>query len=65
MELFVDEKFRRKSVGIMLMAEIEDNFRQKGCTVSRVEVFETNIKGHNLYTKLGYAGRIIDMIKNI
>ena len=63
LELFVDGKFRRKNVGTMLMAKIEDYFKQKGRTVSRVEFFEPSIKAHNLYFKLGYADRIVDMQK--
>jgi len=65
LELFVKKKFRRRNVGTMPMAKIEDCFKEEGCTISRVEAFEPNIKAHNLYSKLGYADRIVDMIKKL
>jgi len=62
-ELFVDEQFRREGIGTMLMEKVEEHFRQNGCDVSRVEVFEPNVKAHNFYRKLGYRDRSIDMVK--
>jgi len=62
-ELFVDEKLRGQGIGTRLMGMMEEYFREKGCDVSRVEVFEPNVKAHNFYRKLGYRDRMIDMIK--
>jgi len=62
-ELFVDEEFRGKNIGTRLMDEMEEHFRQNGCDLSRVEVFEPNIRAHDFYRKLGYRDRSIDMVK--
>lgn len=64
-ELFLDERFRGQGIGTRLIEKMEEYFRQNGCDVSRVEVFEPNIKAHNFYRKLGYQDRNIDMIKII
>jgi ribosomal protein S18 acetylase RimI-like enzyme len=44
---------------------MERYFRQNGCDVSRVEVFEPNVKAHAFYQKLGYHDRMFDMIKKM
>ncbi len=62
-ELFLDEEFRGQGIGTRLMEMVEEYFRQNGCDVSRVEVFEPNVKAHHFYRKLGYGDRMIDMIK--
>jgi len=62
-ELFVNEELRGQGIGTRLMEMMEEYFRENGCDVSRVEVFEPNVKAHNFYRKLGYRDRIIDMIK--
>jgi ribosomal protein S18 acetylase RimI-like enzyme len=47
------------------MEKMEEYFRKKGCTASRVEVFEPNMRAHNLYRKLGHLDRVIFMIKTL
>jgi len=64
-ELFIDEQFRGQGIGKRLIEKMEEYFRQNGCDVSRVEVFEPNVKAHNFYQKLGYQDRSIDMLKNL
>lgn len=65
LELFIDSDYRGQGVGSMLTEKMERSFRQSGCGVSRVEVFEPNVKAHHFYEKLGYGDRIIDMIKKL
>jgi ribosomal protein S18 acetylase RimI-like enzyme len=37
----------------MLAEKMEKHFRENRCDVSRVEVFEPNVKAHRFYRKLG------------
>lgn len=53
LELFVDAQFKRRRVGSLLTAKMEEYFRKRGCSLARVEVFEPNVNAHNLYLKLG------------
>lgn len=65
LELLVDAAHRTQGIGTMLMQKIEEYFRQKGCDVAGVEVFEPNVNAHQLYMKLGYRDRTVDMIKQL
>jgi len=65
LELFVESKHRRQNIGTVLMERMEEYFRQNGCDVSRVEVFQPNTEAHNFYENLGYQDRMIDMIKKL
>jgi len=65
LELFIDSNYRGQGVGTMLTEKMERYFRQNGCDVSRVEVFEPNVKAHYFYQKLGYHDRMFDMIKKM
>jgi len=62
-ELFIEEQFRGQKIGTRLMDKIEEYFKQNGCDVVRVEVFEPNVTAHNFYRKLGYRDREIHMVK--
>lgn len=64
-ELIVNEKYRGKKIGSLLMGKIEEYFQNQGCDYILVKVFEPNKKAHNLYRKLGYQDRMVDMIKKI
>jgi len=65
LELVVENRYRGKGVGKMLMESIEDYFKQNGCTVLGVEVFSPNKNAYLLYSKLGYRERTIWMIKKL
>ncbi len=65
LELFVDSRYRGQNIGMMLTEKMEMHFKENMCDVSRVEVFEPNVKAHQFYRKLGYQDRIIDMIKGL
>jgi ribosomal protein S18 acetylase RimI-like enzyme len=64
-ELFVEESFRGTGIGTGLMEKVEEYFRKNGCDVSRVEVFEPNVKAHAFYRNLGYHDRSIDLMKKL
>ena len=65
LELFVDEKFRGKYVGRLLMEKMEEYFKSEGCDFVRIEVFQPNKLAHDFYKKRGYADRVIDMAKQL
>jgi len=65
LELIVENGYRRKGVGIMLMESIEGYFKQNGCSVSGVDVFFPNKNAYRLYSKLGYRERTIWMTKKL
>ncbi len=65
LELIVENGYRGKGVGTLLMEKIEDYFKQKGCSVSGVDVFPPNKNAYHLYCKLGYLDRNIWMTKKL
>jgi len=65
LELFVEPSFKEQNIVTTLMKRMEKHFEQNGCDVSRVEIFEPNIKAHQFYINLGYQDRMIDMIKQL
>lgn len=62
-ELYVDDKFRGQGIGSKIMNQLEDYLRSKNCQTIHIGVFVPNVKTHELYKRLGYADRNIDMIK--
>lgn len=65
LDLFVDQRLRKKRIGSMLMKKIEDYFGKKGCDIARVEAFLPNKAAHQFYKKLGFHDRDIDMMKEL
>jgi ADP-ribose pyrophosphatase YjhB (NUDIX family)/predicted GNAT family acetyltransferase len=65
LELFVEDGYREKGVGTMLMEKMEEHFKRNGCTVSGVDVFFPNKIAYRLYSKLGYRERDIWMTKKL
>lgn len=65
LELVVEDGFRGKGVGTMLMEKMEGYFKQNGCSVSGVDVFFPNKTAYRLYRKLGYRERDIWMTKKL
>jgi len=65
LELIVEDGYRRKGVGTMLMKKMEGFFKQNGCSVSGVDVFFPNKIAYRLYSKLGYRERDIWMTKKL
>jgi len=62
LESFVAPSFREQNVGTTLMKRMEKHFEQNGCDVSRVEIFEPNIKAYQFYINLGYQDRMIKQL---
>jgi GNAT superfamily N-acetyltransferase len=65
LELIVDEGYREKGVGTMLMEKMEDYFKKNGCSASGVDVFFPNKDAYRLYSRLGYRERDIWMTKKL
>ena len=64
-ELVVDEKYRGRNVGLLLIQKMEEYFLQNGRDTLRIEVLSCNNVAHNFYEKNGYQDRMVDMIKLI
>lgn len=65
LELVVEDRFRGKGVGTMLMERMEGYFKQNCCSVSGVDVFFPNKNAYRLYRKLGYRERDIWMTRKL
>ncbi len=48
-------KYRRMGIGFRLLEEMERIFKQKGATISRLEVRQDNIAAISLYRKRSYV----------
>jgi len=65
LELYVDEKYRGKNIGTMLIQKIENYFREQSCDVSWLGVFEPNVSAREFYRKHDYKERVIYLIKKL
>jgi ribosomal protein S18 acetylase RimI-like enzyme len=65
LELIVENEFREKGIGKLLMEKMEGYFKQNGCSAAMVEVFFPNKNALRLYRKLGYSERDVWMTKNL
>ncbi len=65
LELIVENGYRRKGVGTLLMEKMEDYFRRQGCNVSGLDVFPQNKNACRFYFRFGYRDRNIWMTKNL
>ncbi len=64
-ELFVEEEYRGKGVGKLLMEKIEQYLKEQGSTHLFVEVFAPNKDTYEIYKKFGYKDISIDMYKSL
>ncbi len=62
-ELYISENFRGQKVGTLLLEKLEDYFKEKECTIVRVEAAVFNEKAEEFYNKKGYYPRTIDNLK--
>lgn len=65
LELIVENGYREKGIGTLLIEKMEGYFRQQGCSVSGVDVFPPNKNAYHLYRRLGYLERNIWMTKKL
>ncbi|HDO20485.1 MAG: ribosomal protein S18-alanine N-acetyltransferase [archaeon GB-1867-097] len=54
LSIAVDENFRRRGIGRLLMLNAEERLKHLGCIILRLEVRVSNSAAQNLYLKLGY-----------
>ena len=55
----IEEKFRRKGLGKLLMRTLEDNLLASNCYIFRLEVRESNFIARSLYLALDYKDAYI------
>lgn len=65
LELIVSEDYRGHNIGKILIKEIENYLKSCKCDYINMQVLKNNTATHNLYEKLGYIDRQVDMIKRI
>jgi ribosomal protein S18 acetylase RimI-like enzyme len=64
-DVFVEEEFRGKGVGKLLLEKAEDYCRKSGYSRIALSVSATNTTAINLYCRTGYQPERIDMAKEI
>ncbi len=65
-ELFVLPAYRGQHVATALITTLEQHFKQQGCQLIRLhDVHATNESAQQLYRKLGYVPRVIEMGKRV
>jgi len=63
--LVVDHQVQREGLGAKLLKRMEEYFKNKGCTSSRIKVFAGNQNAQAFYRHAGYAERDIELHKNL
>ncbi|TSC83559.1 MAG: GNAT family acetyltransferase [Microgenomates group bacterium Gr01-1014_16] len=64
-DVYVEEEYRGKGVGKMLMEKMEDYLKDQGCDSIWLEVFAPNFDAHAAYLKMGYVDREVGMLKRL
>lgn len=64
-DLFVEDKYRGKNIGTLLMEKMEEYLKSQGCDSLWLEVFAPNKKAYEYYKKLGFMDREIGMLKKL
>jgi len=64
-DVYVEEEYRGKGIGKLLMEKMEVYLRDQGCDSIWLEVFAPNFGAHDAYVKMGYMDREIGMLKKI
>lgn len=64
-DVFVEETHRGQGVGKMLLTQMENYLKEKGCDSLWLEVFAENKEAHNAYLKMGYVDREVGMLKKL
>jgi ribosomal protein S18 acetylase RimI-like enzyme len=64
-EIYVNENYRKKGVGKMMIGKMEEYFKEKGCDSVWVSVFASNDSARQMYRKSRFVEREIGMLKEI
>jgi GNAT superfamily N-acetyltransferase len=64
-DVFVEEEFRGKGVGKLLLEKAEDYCRKKGHSRIALSVSATNNSAMKLYSRIGYKPERLTMAKEI
>ncbi|EKE00167.1 MAG: Acetyltransferase [uncultured bacterium] len=64
-DAYINEKYRGQHIGSTLIEKMETYFKEQGCDAVWLQVFVPNKSAYNLYKKLGYLERDLEMLKNI
>lgn len=65
LQLIVNDEYRGKNVGSLLINSAEEYFQSQKCDVIYAGVLEPNKRAHDFYQKKGYQNRIITLMKKI
>lgn len=64
-EWYVKPEFRNKGIGKLLMAKANEYFKSKGCRFSRLYVLADNVDSIEVYKRLGFEVRDLEMAKEL
>ncbi|HUD07568.1 MAG TPA: GNAT family N-acetyltransferase [Candidatus Saccharimonadales bacterium] len=64
-ELYVKPEFRGQGIGKQLVAKANCYFKGKGCKYVRVYVLNDNVNTVNIYKKLGFKIRDLEMLSEL
>lgn len=64
-ELYVDQKYRRKGIGNLLMSETEKFFKKQNIKILKLQVSSFNQNTIEFYNHLGYTNRQTLMFKEL
>ncbi len=63
--LFVKDKYRNQGVGSALIAQMKAYFEKNGCSTMRLKVMSDNQDALNVYKKLGFTPKDIEMVRSL
>lgn len=64
-DLFIEDKFRGKNIGVYLMAQAQEFCQKAGLPNMKVEVAASNARAQRFYERLGFGTRQVEMFKKI
>lgn len=63
--LYIDASYRGQGIGTALVRRVEEYFKTQGCGVMKTSAFAHNAPVRNLYQKIGFEEREIELIKSL
>jgi len=61
----VDEKYRSKGVGKMLLDWMLEEGKRRGCDVAMLDAYVQNFRGHAFYYRQGFIGEGVHYVKEL